>query len=86
MPGLASHSVYDGWDWAEFPSAREAPPLFSLPYKRKPASVAMSFDTSLPTFRSSIDTDELRPALLAAGAQMVISLVGAVLLSTGTLA
>ena len=46
----------------------------------------MSSEDRLPSFRSSIDTDELRPALLAAGTQMVISLVGAVLLSSGALA
>jgi hypothetical protein len=46
----------------------------------------MNSEAGLSSFRSSIDTDELRPALLAAGTQMVISLVGAVLLSSGALA
>lgn len=42
-------------------------------------------DTST-TFRSSIDTDELRPALLLAGTQIIVALVGAVLLTNGLLA
>lgn len=39
-----------------------------------------------PAFRPSIDTDELRPALLLAGTQIIIALVGAVLLTNGLLA
>jgi hypothetical protein len=35
--------------------------------------------------RPSIDTDTLRPALLLAGTQVVMSLVGAVLLTSGVL-
>jgi hypothetical protein len=46
----------------------------------------MRSEAHLPSFRSSIDTDELRPALLAAGTQMILSLVAAVLLSSGALA
>jgi hypothetical protein len=46
----------------------------------------MSVETNLPSVRSSFNTDELRPAVLAAGAQMIVSLVGAVLLSGGALA
>lgn len=46
----------------------------------------MSFDTDLPSYHPSIDTGELRPALLAAGTQMMISLVAAALLSSGALA
>jgi hypothetical protein len=42
-------------------------------------------DTSTD-FRPSIDTDELRPALLLAGTQIVVALVGAVLLTNGLLA
>jgi hypothetical protein len=38
------------------------------------------------SFRPSVDTDALRPALLLAGTQMVIALVGAVLLTSGALA
>ena len=41
---------------------------------------------STPTFRSSLDTDELRPVLLLAGTQVIVSLVGAVLLTNGLLA
>jgi hypothetical protein len=37
-------------------------------------------------FRPSLSTDALRPAMLAAGTQMVISLLGAVLLTSGVLA
>ena len=39
-----------------------------------------------PTFRPSIDTDELRPALLLAGTQIMVALLGAVLLTNGALA
>ncbi len=46
----------------------------------------MRFETDLPSFRPSIDADELRPALLAAGTQIMVSLVGALLLSSGALA
>lgn len=42
-------------------------------------------DTS-PTFRPSIATDELRPALLLTGTQIIFALVGAVLLTSGLLA
>lgn len=42
--------------------------------------------TDLLSYRVSIDTDQLRPALLLAGTQMIISLLGAVLLSSGVLA
>jgi hypothetical protein len=43
--------------------------------------------TDRPTaFRPSIDTDELRPALLLAGTQVLIALLGAVLLTNGALA
>ncbi len=38
------------------------------------------------TFRPSIDTDTLRPALLVAGTQVVIALLAAVLLTNGALA
>jgi hypothetical protein len=41
--------------------------------------------TTLPSFRPSIDTDELRPALLLTGTQVMIALLGAVLLSNGAL-
>jgi len=40
----------------------------------------------LSTFRPSINTDELRPALLLASTQVVIALVAAVLLTNGALA
>jgi len=36
--------------------------------------------------RPSVDTDTLRPALLLAGTQVVIALLGAVLLTSGALA
>jgi hypothetical protein len=42
--------------------------------------------TDASSFRPSLDTDELRPALLLAGTQVVVALVGAVLLSSGALA
>jgi hypothetical protein len=38
------------------------------------------------SFRPSLDTDTLRPALLLAGTQVVIALLGAVLLTSGALA
>ena len=41
--------------------------------------------TDRPSFRPSIDTDELRPALLLSGTQVLIALIGAVLLSNGAL-
>lgn len=41
--------------------------------------------TNRPSFRPSIDTDALRPALLLAGTQVMIALLGAVLLSHGAL-
>ncbi len=37
-------------------------------------------------YRPSLDTDELRPALLLTGAQVMIALVSAVLLTNGVLA
>jgi len=37
-------------------------------------------------FRPSVDTDTLRPALLVAGAQVVVALIAAVLLTSSTLA
>jgi hypothetical protein len=39
-----------------------------------------------PSFRPSIQTDDLRPALLMTGAQIMIALLGAVLLTNGVLA
>jgi hypothetical protein len=42
-------------------------------------------ETDLVSFRSSIDADTLRPALLLAGTQVIISLVTAALLSSGAL-
>lgn len=44
-----------------------------------------NFTTNLPSFRPSFDTDELRPALLLAGTQVMIALLGAILLSSGAL-
>jgi len=38
------------------------------------------------SFRPSIETDKLRPALLLTGVQVVVALVGAVLLTNGVLA
>mgnify|MGYP006290731341 CR=1 FL=1 len=38
------------------------------------------------SFRPSLDTDKLRPALLLAGAQVMIALLGSVLLTSGVLA
>jgi hypothetical protein len=38
------------------------------------------------TYRPSLDTDELRPALLVAGTQVMVALLGAVLLTNGALA
>lgn len=38
------------------------------------------------SFRPSLDTDKLRPALLLAGAQVMIALLGSVLLTNGLLA
>lgn len=38
------------------------------------------------SFRPSVDTDDLRPALLLAGTQVMIALLGAVLLTNGALA
>ena len=46
----------------------------------------MTDSTTDTAFRPSIDTDELRPALLLAGTQIVVALVGAVLLTNGLLA
>jgi len=42
-------------------------------------------DRSTP-FRPSLTTDNLRPALLLAGTQIVVALLGAVLLTNGVLA
>lgn len=42
--------------------------------------------TDRPSFRPSVDTDSLRPALLLAGTQVVVALIGAVLLTSGALA
>jgi hypothetical protein len=42
--------------------------------------------TNPSPFRPSLDTDTLRPALLLAGAQIVIALLGSVLLTNGVLA
>jgi len=41
--------------------------------------------TDSAPFRSSVDIDTLRPALLLAGAQIVVALISAVLLTNGTL-
>ena len=38
------------------------------------------------SFRPSITTDDLRPALLLAGTQVITALLGAVLLTNGALA
>jgi hypothetical protein len=38
-----------------------------------------------PSFRPSVDTDTLRPALLLAGAQVVVALISAILLTNGVL-
>lgn len=38
------------------------------------------------SYRPSLDTDELRPALLVAGTQIMVALIGAVLLTNGVLA
>jgi hypothetical protein len=43
----------------------------------------MKISQSLPG--PSIDVDELRPVLLTAGTQVIISLIGAVLLLSGAL-
>ena len=42
--------------------------------------------TDRPSFRPSISTDPLRPALLLAAAQVMIALLGAVLLTNGVMA
>ena len=42
--------------------------------------------TDRPSFRPSISTDTLRPALLLAAAQVMIALLGAVLLTNGVMA
>jgi hypothetical protein len=42
--------------------------------------------TNAAPYRPSLDTDELRPALLVAGTQVMIALLGAVLLTSGALA
>lgn len=63
-------------------------PILSLTLKSKPANRAMTDHTTDPStaFRPSLDTDELRPALLLAGTQIIVALVGAVLLTNGLLA
>jgi len=38
------------------------------------------------SFRPSVTTDKLRPALLLAGTQVMIALLGSVLITTGVLA
>lgn len=38
------------------------------------------------SFRPSTTTDELRPALLLAGTQVIIALIGSVLITNGVLA
>jgi hypothetical protein len=38
------------------------------------------------SFRPSVNTDKLRPALLLAGTQVIVALVGATLLTNGVLA
>lgn len=67
-------------------SIRESFTLYGLLCKRKPTPITMSFETDLPSFAPSIDTDELRPALLVAGTQLMISLAGAILVTSGALA
>ena len=42
--------------------------------------------TDTPAFQPSINTDKLRPALLLAGVQIMIALLGSVLLTNGVLA
>lgn len=56
-------------------------------FELKPADHVMSNQqTDLPSsFRPSINTDELRPALLLAGTQVLVALLGAVLLTNGAL-
>lgn len=46
----------------------------------------MDSTTHSSTFRSSLDTDELRPLLLLTGVQVIVALLGAVLLTNGLLA
>ena len=42
--------------------------------------------TESTSFRSSFDTDQLRPAMLLAGTQVIVALVSAVLITNGLLA
>ena len=46
----------------------------------------MTNQTDSPSFHPSLETDELRPALLITGTQVMIALLGAVLLTNGALA
>jgi hypothetical protein len=41
--------------------------------------------TESTSFRPSFDTDQLRPAMLLAGTQVIVALVSAVLLTNGLL-
>ncbi|WP_181149347.1 hypothetical protein [Salinibacter sp. 10B] len=42
--------------------------------------------TESTSFRPSFDTDQLRPAVLLAGIQVIVALLSAVLLTNGVLA
>ncbi len=42
--------------------------------------------TESTSFRPSLDSDQLRPAILLAAAQVIVALVSAVLLTNGVLA
>lgn len=55
-------------------------------HELNPADHAMMNVNDRPAFRPSINTDKLRPALLLAGAQIMIALLGSVLLTNGVLA
>lgn len=54
--------------------------------KRKPIFPAMTnLKTDTSSFESSINTDQLRPALLIGATQVVIALLSSVLLTSGAL-
>lgn len=62
-------------------------PITSLILNMNPTDRTMTdhtTDTST-AFRPSVDTNDLRPALLLAGTQVVVALIGAVLLTNGLL-
>ena len=71
--------------WGQSGNGASSAPTFAH-CEFNPADHAMMNFNDRPAFRPSISTDKLRPALLLAGAQVMIALLGSVLLTNGLLA